>query len=358
MERRRVTLKDLAAATGVHVSTVSRALNPDLAGSLTTDVVERVRKAAETLGYRPNHSAFSLRTRRTMTVGVLIPDITNTIFPPIVRGIESVLEPLGYASLLVNTDNQPARERSLLGQLVARGDDGHVHAGIAPEIEAGLDRLLEGRPLVAVNRRPGTAEMPCVVNDDEGGIRKVFQHLAGLGHERIAHLAGPRNLSTGAARRDAFERQCHRAGLAGQAAAVFEAAAYVEAEGERCAHAALDADPGCTALLCANDRLALGALRAVAARGLACPADVSVTGFNDMPLLDLIPPGLSTVRIPLFESGEAAGRLLAIMMREPGAVVPTQTVMPVDLVMRGSVAPPGPRTGGAAGAGAAVLLPG
>ena len=353
MNRKRVTLKDLAAATGVHVSTVSRALNPQLSGALTEEVVQRVREAADRYGYRPNHSAFSLRTNRTMTVGVLIPDIGNMIFPPIVRGIESVLEPLGYASLLVNTDNQPQRERALLEQLVARGVDGIVHAGVSAELEVNWERLLAGRPIIAVNRRAEGGDLPCVVNDDAGGIRKIFQELVRQGHERIVHVAGSQALSTGRARRESFEQQRRRGGYSAEAMPVVEAEAYTEREGELCTMRALECHAGFTALLCANDRLAIGALRALAHRGLRCPDDVSVTGFNDMPLLDVIPPGLSTVHVPLFEAGQKAGQLLAQMMRDPDALVPTQTVMPVELVMRGSVASPA-RSAVRARAGGAV----
>src|SRR5262245_19708085 len=105
MLRKRVTLKDIAHEAGVHVSTVSRALDPSSKTSLTDDVEKKVRKIAMRLGYRPNRIAAGLRTNRSMSVGIIIPDITNTLFPPLVRGVESVLEPLGYTSIVVNTDN-------------------------------------------------------------------------------------------------------------------------------------------------------------------------------------------------------------------------------------------------------------
>jgi LacI family transcriptional regulator len=338
MRQKRVTLKDLAAATGVHVSTVSRALNANLSDSLTEEVVARVRQAADRLGYKPNHSAFSLRTNRTMTVGVLIPDIANMIFPPIVRGIESVLEPLGYASLIVNTDNQPPREQALLEQLVARGVDGIIHAGISAETESDWNAQLDGRPIIAVNRRSDSTDIPSVVNDDAGGIRKIFQYLIENGHRRIVHIAGPRSLSTGRARREAFERQSEKSGLPLEDSVVIESSAYTEEEGSSCAELALKNHPNHTAYLCANDRLAIGVLQALARHGLRCPADKSVTGFNDMPLLDVITPGLSTVHVPLFESGQTAGRLLAQMMQDPQIIIPAQTVMPVEIVLRGSIA--------------------
>lgn len=340
MPLKRVTLKDIARATGVHVSTVSRALNPTPSASLTEDVVQRIRATARQMGYSPNLSAFGLRTNRTMTVGILIPDITNPIFPPILRGIESVLDPLGYASLIVNTDNQNARERSLLASLRGRGVDGIIHAGVLERDRSLSDDLLFGVPVVTVNRRVSAPDIPCVVNDDEQGIRSILQHLIDLGHRHVVHLAGPISSSTGHQRREAFLKEARAHDLSVGPGAVVEAAAYDEASGAQCALAALRDLPETTALLCANDRLAIGALRALGERGLSCPDDISITGFNDMPMMDLIPPGLTTIRIRSAEVGKAAGNLLAKMMTQPDEVVPSQTIMPVAMILRKSTAKP------------------
>ena len=119
--KKSVTLKDIARETGVHVSTVSRALDPNGQKILTLGVVEKIRACASRMGYRKNNLAFGLRTNRTMTIGVIIPDLTNTLFPLIVRGIESVLEVRGYASIIVNTDNDADRKVKLLDVLLERG---------------------------------------------------------------------------------------------------------------------------------------------------------------------------------------------------------------------------------------------
>lgn len=340
MQQKRVTLKDIARATGVHVSTVSRALNPTPSASLTEDVVQRIRATARQMGYSPNLSAFSLRTNRTMTVGVLIPDITNPIFPPILRGIESVLDPLGYASLIVNTDNRTAREKSLLESLRGRGVDGIIHAGVLERDRSLADDLLFGVPMVTVNRRVSAPNIPCVVNDDEQGIGMILQHLIDLGHRNVVHIAGPILSSTGHQRREAFLKEARAHDLLTGPGAVFEAAAYDEAPGAECARAAMRARPDTTALLCANDRLAIGAIRALSELGMSCPRDISVTGFNDMPMVDMIPPGLTTIRIRSSEVGKAAGSLLAKMMTEPHEVVPSQIIMPVAMVLRNSTAKP------------------
>lgn len=338
--KRPVTLKDIARETGVHVSTVSRALDPNGRSSLTEDVVQRVRDTAQRMGYRPNRLASGLRTSRTMTVGIVIPDITNTIFPPILRGVESVLEPLGYASIIVNTDNVAEREIRLLDVLRERGVDGIVHAAV-PREDPRLDEVVaRGTPVVTVNRRLDRPGIPAIVNDEAHGIRMLMEHLHAAGHRRIAHIAGPEAFSTGQARLRAFAQTAEELGIDAPAVATIHAERFHEREGSRCTDELLGRGWPFTAILCANDRLALGAIRALNSRGLGCPGDVSVTGFNDMPFLDLIPPGLTTVRIAQYDVGQAAAQVLLRLMTGRGHEVAPETVMPVELIRRGTVAPP------------------
>lgn len=341
--RKAITLKDVARETGVHISTVSRALDPNARTSLKPEVVQRVREAAHRLGYRPNRMASGLRTNRTMTVGIMIPDITNMIFPPIVRGIEHVLEPLGYAAIIVNTDNMTDREERLVDVLRERGVDGIVHAAVLRDDPKILETAAEGTPVVTVNRRIERATIPAVVNDEGHGIRLLMRHLSGMGHRRIAHIGGPEESSTGQVRTQRFRAEVRELGLDLPPEGVVTAARYHEEEGAKAALRLLDGGWPFTAILCANDRLALGAISALQARGLRCPEDISVTGFNDMPFLDLIPPGLTTVRIQLAAVGQFAARILVELMTDRSAAVPSETVMPVELVRRGSVAVPGNR---------------
>lgn len=338
--RNRITLKDIARETGVHVSTVSRALDPNAPTPLTKDVVARVRAAADALGYQPNRLASGLRTNRTMTVGVMIPDITNTLFPPIVRGIESVLEPLGYASIIVNTDSVKERESRLVGVLRERGVDGIIHTAALRSDPKISEAAAAGLPVIALNRKTDSAAIPSIINDETVGIRHAFQHLFDHGHRRIAHIAGPQDLSTGQMRREAFERVRRELGLPASACPIVEAKRFDEAEGRRCASRLITLGKDFTAVLCANDRLALGAIDQLKSIGLICPVDISVTGFNDMPMLDLIPPRLTTVRIQQFEAGQVAANMLYALMSDSDTDVPTQTILPVELVVRDSVAPP------------------
>ncbi|WP_299842585.1 LacI family DNA-binding transcriptional regulator [uncultured Paracoccus sp.] len=343
MVKKRVTLKDIAAEVGVHVSTVSRALDPALSDTLTPEVVTKIRDTADSLGYRPNRIAAGLRTNRTMTVGVMIPDITNVIFPPILRGIESVLEPLGYATIIVNTDSEAERENRLLNVLRDRGVDGIIHAAVLLSDPCITHAAEDGVPVVTLNRMVENSRIPYVINDEEAGVRGMLQHLIGLGHRRIAHLAGPQHLSTGQLRQAAFRKVAEELALDLDERLIVEASRFDEAEGRRAATDLLASGARFTAILCANDRLALGAIDGLAAQGLACPADVSVTGFNDMSFLELIRPRLTTVRIQQYDAGRTAADVLLKLIAaetgtETGAEAPLETILPVELVIRDSTA--------------------
>ncbi|AEQ53638.1 LacI family DNA-binding transcriptional regulator [Pelagibacterium halotolerans] len=335
------TLKDVAREVGVHVSSVSRALDPNARTPPADEMILRIKEAADRLGYRPNRLAAGLRTKRTMTVGVIIPDITNTLFPPILRGIESVLEPLGYAAIIVNTDGLPEREDRLLDVLQERGVDGIIHVAVLRHDPKVAQMAREGLPLVTLNRRLENSDIPCVTNDDDAGIEMALRHLMDLGHVHIGHVAGPTVFSTGKQRLAAFETASRKLGIQIVPAAVVPASRYDETEGARCTDLVMRANPRITGILCANDRLALGALEALSQKGLSCPRDVSVTGFNDIPFLDRIPPGLTTVRTEKFEAGQTAARLLLEIINGDGNPVPPETVLPVKLIIRGSTGPIG-----------------
>ncbi len=198
------TLRDVADAAGVHPATASRALNPATRGLVNADTARRVIKVAEGLGYRPNPIARGLKTSKSGTIGLVIPDLTNPLFPPIVRGIEDVLEPAGYSGLIVNTDNDPQREHAQIELLRSRQVEGLIVATalIDHPLLARLQR--EGVPMVMVNRRPDGVDVPSITPDDATGIELAVAHLAELGHTRIGHLAGPATTSTGVARQRAF----------------------------------------------------------------------------------------------------------------------------------------------------------
>jgi LacI family transcriptional regulator len=270
----------------------------------------------------------------------MIPDITNLIFPPILRGIESVLEPLGYASIIVNTDSEREREVRLLDVLRDRGVDGIIHAAVLRSDPSIARAAEDGLPVVTLNRKVEHAAIPYVINDEDAGICEMLRHLHSLGHTRIAHIAGPQDLSTGQLRLAAFRKAAEDQGVTVDERMIVTATRFDEREGARCLVELLSDRRPFTAVLCANDRLALGAIEALRERGIECPRQVSVTGFNDMPLLELIRPRLTTVRIEQYGAGQAAARtLLRLLTGEHPDDIPTATILPVELVIRESTAP-------------------
>jgi LacI family transcriptional regulator len=327
----------VAAAAGVHPATASRALNPATRSLVNEATAQRVVEAASRLGYRPNPIARGLKTSRSFTIGVVVPDLRNPLFPPIARGIEDRLEPAGYTSLIANTDNEPERERLSFDALSARQVDGFITATARREHPL-LREVGAGRPLVLVNRTSDDDGFPSAVPDDHDGMRRAVEHLAALGHRAIAHAAGPFELSTGVHRHEGYVRSMESAGLEVDPELVMTGARFSEDEGARICRELLARGRRFTAVLAANDLMALGCIDALREAGLDCPRDVSVVGFNDMDWSSRFAPPLTTVRLPHHRLGVEAAGLLLERLADPGAPV-RHVVLPIELVVRGSTAP-------------------
>ena len=332
----RTTITDVARAAGVHPSTVSRALNPATRGMVTDAVAQRVMAAAEQLGWRPSALAAGLRTRRSRTIGILVPDLVNPVFPPIVRAAEARFAEAGYVALVANTDTDPSREALLIERMAAHLVDGLILASAAQGSRALELCARWGIPVVLINRKLPAAGVPAVVNDDVRGMMLAVRHLAALGHRRIAHIAGPPGVSTAMDRRRGFELAAADAGIG--ADIIVTAPAYTEAAGRHATEEVLRGPP-VTAIAAANDMLCLGVYEALAATGLRVGRDMSVTGFNDMPFVDRISPPLTTVRIQHAEMGRQAADVLLAELG--GAPTPARDIMLEPLlVVRDSAGPP------------------
>lgn len=333
------TLRDVAREAGVHPATASRALNRSTRSLVNSGTASRVVRVAESLGYRPNPIARSLKTSRSGTVGLVIPDLTNPLFPPIVRGIEDVLGPASYNAWLVNTDNDPVREESQIEALRSRQVEGLIVATARLQHPL-LDHLqAQGVRMVLINRRTANGGIPSVTADDAAGIATAVAHLAQLGHRRIAHLAGPQNTSTGVVRHRAFLQGLRDHGLDDVPALVAHCDSWTEAEGARALRGLLDAGSDFTAVIAGNDLFALGCYDVFEERGISCPSDLSVVGFNDMPFIDKLRPPLTSVRVPHYEVGAEAARMLVEGLHDPTRHA-RSVLLPLKLVQRQSTAPP------------------
>jgi LacI family transcriptional regulator len=332
------TLRDVARVAGVHPGTVSRALNPQTRGLVNERTARRVLDAAQELGYRPNPIARGLRTNRSNTIGVLVPDLMNPLFAAVVRGIEDGLREGGYTPLIANTDNDADRERVAYEAMSARQVDGFIAATARRDHWLLADQVRTGVKVVLVNRRVDSDALPAVTGDDHEGIRLAVEHLAGLGHTRIAHLAGSQTLYTGWSRHMGFLDAMKACGVEVDPDLVVFSDAFTEREGERCCGELLARGRDFTAIMAGNDLLALGCYDALEEHGLRCPDDVSVVGYNDMPFVDRFRPPLTTVRVPHYELGATAAGLMLEQLRGTDPP-PRQLLLAPELVVRGSTAP-------------------
>lgn len=338
MAKQKIGIKDVAAAADVHPSTVSRVLNPATRSMVSNDVAERISRLAEDMGYRRSSIAAGLRMGRSFTIGVMIPDLSNPVFPPVVRGIERTLGAEGYIAILADSDNSSQSEQAIFDSMRSRGIDGLIMATAAhtddPVVNACIEEQL---PVVLVNRMTDNHDVTEVVNNDELGIELAVGHLTDLGHRKIAFLGGPQHTSTGRDRHRAFEQL----GLKGE----FEfdptlwvaCTAFTESAGYTGMLELLNKNKEFTAVIAANDLLALGCYDALRERDLVCPEDLSVTGFNDMPFADRLWPPLTTLHIQHDELGVRAAELL---LDELNGGKKSDTPLRLDpkLIVRGSTA--------------------
>lgn len=334
---KRATIDDVAALAGVHKGTVSRALNVATEHQVNAVTVRRIQRAAKQLGYVPNVMARSLRTNLSMTVGVIVPDLTNPIFPPILRGIESHLVDRGYTALVANTDGRESTESVAFESLLARRVDGFIVATGRQDHPFLSEAFERGTKIVLVNRGGSDAGYPLVTSDDAQGVSASVDHLVGLGHRSIVHLAGPASFSTSSVRRDAFLAAVAR--IPGLTHSIVETDAFSVAAGEEAMRELLRSEgERPTAIVAANDLLAVGALRTLRQSGLDCPGDISVIGFNDMPFAEDLNPALTTVRIMLNQMGVESARLLLEGI-STGVQTPVSLKLPVSLIVRSSTGP-------------------
>jgi DNA-binding LacI/PurR family transcriptional regulator len=318
-------LRDVAEAAGVSVSTVSRALA--LPHMVKPETRERVRRAAQQLGYSPNKAARGLITGRTGNIGIILPDLTNPFFPFMVKGAQAWAHDHDYAVFIADTDEDPSAELGLVRAL-DKQVDGLILC--SPRMsEADLKTVLAESCVVLVNRK--FANAPAVTFDNAGGIRQAVAHLEALGHRRIAWLAGPRDSWS--------NRERTRAVRSGTAAADLELAAIGHFPpsfegGVAAADQVLSS--GATAVIAYNDLMALGVMSRLTVRGLRVPDDLSVVGIDDIPMSGMSNPALTTVGLPKEQAGRAAVELLMTLIDQPADPTLPRRELAAQLIVRGS----------------------
>lgn len=335
----KLTLQEVAKRAGVDKSTASRALNPETRSQVKAETAERVLQVAEEAGYLPNGIARGLRIKRSYTIGILVPDITNPFFPPVLRGLDDVFSGVGYQTLIANTDDDPRREKSAYQAFIERQVDGLV-VGVASFQDELLDSAIaSGIPVVLLNRQVGRLDVSAVCSDDESGIKLAVEHLASLGHRSIAHVAGRMESSTGFTRHRAFTYAMESLGLHPDPDLIVVSGRLTEEAGEEATLELLGRGSEMTAIVAATDMLALGCLDALEQSGLTCPDDISVVGHNDVRFANKVRPPLTTVRVPQYQLGVLAAHTLLEQMDESRKSPQTVLLQP-QLIVRESTAVP------------------
>ena len=310
--RRKITIRDVADLVDVHHSTVSRALSPTKRDQISPAVVKKVERAAKELGYYPNIVASSLKQNRSFAIGVLIPDLMNPVFPPIIRGIQDIAEERGYTVITANTDDEEVKERDALRMMQGRSIEGVIIA-TARRTDPIVKECIENEiPFVLVNRTVDHDGVNAVIIDEDVGIRSVLDHLVSMNHTHIAHIAGPQHTSTGYHRARAVSDYLHSHNLRSDLVETTDK--FTIEEGARAVRKLLERNNSFTAIVAGNDLLALGCMDAMKEVGLLVPENISICGYDDILFLERMSPGLTTVLVPKYEMGSQATRTLLDMI--------------------------------------------
>jgi LacI family transcriptional regulator len=337
----RITIRDVAEAADVHVSTVSRALDPSKSSLIAEATRERVAAIAKELGYQPHLVASGLRRGQTMTIGIVVPDLGNPIYAPMARGATHALEASNYMPLLADTQDDHDRLARILGHLAERRIEALITtAARLTDKDLLVDLQRRGVPVVTAIRTVSTSGLATIEHDDEAGGRLAADHLLTLGHRRLAQVRGPADVEPFLRRTKGFADAVARAGHA--CLGDVDPVPHLTAEhGYRVTRALLDVDEADrpTGLFVQNDVMGLGALQAIRELGLRCPADVSIVGYNDVFFTSHTAPPLTTIRLDAYEIGQQAGALALRLIADPDADR-DHVGVPPELVVRSSTAAP------------------
>ncbi|WP_252189654.1 MULTISPECIES: LacI family DNA-binding transcriptional regulator [unclassified Rhodococcus (in: high G+C Gram-positive bacteria)] len=332
------TMKDVARHAGVSVSTVSYVLNDS--GPVAPARRARVLDAVRVLNYAPNEAARGLKRRSAPTIGLVVPELSNQFFALLVEGVEQAAAARGVLVVLCAPEATDGGE-SLNGRLLrSQRLNGIIYLSGASTSPTSLLELTRLGPIVLVDEQVPGFDLPAIVSDNRRGAREVGQHVLEAGHRKIAVIGGPEGLWTSQQRLAGYREALAAAGIEPDTVPIF-GGNYRQESGTELAAKALSGPPSArpTALLCANDLMAIGVLEYCRSEGIRVPEELSVVGFDDLPMVSLLTPRLTTVRQPARDMGERAANLLFELI-EDKVDVPAPEPFPTLLQIRDSVATP------------------
>jgi LacI family transcriptional regulator, repressor for deo operon, udp, cdd, tsx, nupC, and nupG len=324
-----VRISDVAKLANVSTATVSRVLSNS--GNVKKETAEKVLEAIQKLNYQPNMLARQLRKLETKTVLVVVPDITNTFFSKVLRGIEHVAIENGYQVLLGDTGNNIERERGYLNILRQKKADGMIllTARLEPHL---LEEIASEFPVVLACEYLEGSTIPTVSIDNISSARKATEHLIYLGHRRIGFISGPLNVILSRDRLKGFRQAMAQHGIPVESYLIQEGDfSFESGYNMMMKFLALDQPP--TAVFAANDEMAIGAIKAIKSKGLRVPDDISIVGFDDIQFASIYEPALTTISQPMFEIGKKAMELL-IKLINKDKLEKSQYILEDQLVIR------------------------
>ncbi len=307
MNRKRVTIQDVADAAGVSRQTVSRAINDR--GEIGPETRARVLRIAEEMGYRPSSIARGLATQHTGTLGLVVPDVANPFFAEVARGAEHAAYARGYNVFLCNTDEDPQRELAVLRSLEDKRVDGVLLCSSRLDEPTLRAALAHHASVVLLNRQLNGDDFGTVLIDDKLGGAIITRHLLQRGHQAIGFLTGPPASWSGRKRMEGYFETLQAAAISYNPDWIRPCAPTVEG-GQAAAQALLHDHPRLTALFCYNDLVAVGALQAAVTLRRVVPESLAIVGYDDIPLAALVTPALTTCRVRRYEMGLQAMQLL------------------------------------------------
>jgi LacI family transcriptional regulator len=329
------TVLDVAKRAGVAPITVSRVINNS--GYISQETKERVEAAVKELGYVPNTLARGLRSKRTRTLALVVTDITNPYFTLIARGVEDVAGDSNYSVVYCNTDESEAKEEKYANLLAQRQVDGVLLVPSCGNVKTIKFLLSNNINVVALDRRVSGVEIDSVRSDSEDGAYRLIKFLITLGHERIAMITGPKDVSTSIDRVAGYRQALIESGLGNNELVYY--GAFNQESGYEFTKQAMMHLPKATAIFGANNFITIGIIKALHDLNVDVPGDISVVGFDDLPESMLLSPFLTVAAQPAYEMGRMATELLLKRISGELSEGCETLVLPTEVIERGSAGP-------------------
>lgn len=327
------TIRDVARLARVSISTVSRVQSG--AASVKPETKERVLQALRQLDYQPDDVARSMVMKRTHTIGVVIPDITNPFFPSVIKGIEDLARKRGYSTILCNTDESPEEEQKAIRMLRQKRVDGLVITTADENGKQIRKAVADGLPVVLVDRKAEGCDLDVVLIDNVLGAYQAARHLILQGHKKIGVIAGPQSVTPGRERLKGFQTALREYGVQFEERYT-KIGDFREESGYALGRQLLESPKPPTAIFSCNNLMTIGLLKAILERGLRIGTDIAVVGFDDIEIATMLNPPITVVARPMYKMGTLACDLLMERIEGTGPADGRSVILIPELVVRGS----------------------